>query len=384
MQKFEDKLIRQKLIDPGEALMGDWDAGLAWNRPDPTIRILAPLFEHLNISTVLFSRPAEPYRTMVSYLASRAEGVIRLKDNETRLFLHDIPVLETFSSETVIAGLKRRKCVIVPGGGILTCGAVSPEQTFVNFSSVLFSCFVKFFSDYLANIHRNAVGKNEREVFERVRSFLPEFPDVDVAFAKGPFSSPESAYEAVCEAGKPLVNYGFVDSVMGNISCVTHSNVYISQTGSFLDELEGCVDACPMDNSTCAGLTASSELPTHMAVYRNSDLVAVVHGHPRFSVILSLFCEKQSDCPHSDNCQTRCPEKRYVGNVPIVIGESGSGPLSISRTVPSALAAVRGVIVYGHGIFTAGEKDFNDPFKQLCAIEKMCRERYFDILERTG
>ncbi|MBU4319073.1 MAG: class II aldolase/adducin family protein [Proteobacteria bacterium] len=380
MRKFEEKLVAQSLILPGTAVMGQWDAGLEWNRPDPTVAVLAPLFDHLNISTVLFARPAEPYGTIMDYLAQRSMGVIHLKDNETRTFLHDIPVLHDFTSEAMAGALKGRKAAILPGRGLVTYGTVSPEQTFVNFSSVLFSCFVKFFSDYLAKAFSGTLEEEDRKTFDHVLSGLPAFSETKASFRKGPFDTEEAVCGAVCEAGKPVVNYGLVDSVMGNISCCFDHKVYISQTGSFLDELEGCVDACPMDHSSCTGITASSELPTHMAVYRNSYLKTILHGHPKFAVIMSMYCEREKDCPLSGECHTKCPEKRTLGTIPIVTGEGGSGPLSISRTVPSAMMAAKGVIVYGHGVFTGGETDFNEPFERLCSIEKTCREAYFNRL----
>jgi ribulose-5-phosphate 4-epimerase/fuculose-1-phosphate aldolase len=382
IQKYEKKLIAQNLVLPGAAVIGEWDADLVWNRLDPAVEILAPLFEHLNISSVLFSRPSEPYETIINDLAGRSSGVIHLKDNETRTFLHDIPVLDDPSPEAVAGALKGRKCVILRGMGVVTCGTVSSEQCFVNFSSVLFSCFVKFFSDYLTGAYFGTLKEEDRKTFNRAISWLSGFPEIKTSLEQGPFQTEEEVYRAVCEAGKPVVNLGLVDSVMGNISCCFQEKVYISQTGSFLDELEGCVDACPMDHSSCTGITASSELPTHMAVYRNSGLKTILHGHPKFAVILSMFCEMEKHCPWSKECHTKCPEKRTVGHIPIVIGEGGSGPLSISHTVPSALASGKEVIVYGHGVFTGGEEDFNEPFERLCSIERTCHDTYFNRLRQ--
>ena len=383
MEKFEKKLLDQHLVDAGAPLMGEWDADLVWNHPHhKAIPVLRPLFDALNISTVLFSPSAQPYQTIIDTLAKKANHTIHLKDNETRLFLHDVPVLDGFFTDALVNGLKRRKCVIIPGHGIVTCGAVSPEQTFVNFSSVLFSCFVKYFSDYLSGAFLGQLTQTDRETFRHVISFLPTFPDVTDVFEKGPFASEDEVLHAVSAVGKPIVNYGFVDSVMGNISCMFENTVYISQTGSFLDGLEGVIDACPMDNSACTGITASSELPTHMSIYRMSDLRTIVHGHPKFSVIMSMFCESQNTCPAADDCNTKCPEKRDVGHVPIVVGESGSGPRAICHTVPPAVIEKGAAVVFGHGVFAAGKTDFNKPFFRLCQIEKMCREQYFEKLNQ--
>ena len=38
----------------------------------------------------------------------------------------------------------------------------------------------------------------------------------------------------------------------------------------------------------------------------------------------------------------------------------------------------RGVIVYGHGLFTVGRTDFNEAFANLLDIERSCRQSYFE------
>ena len=62
------------------------------------------------------------------------------------------------------------------------------------------------------------------------------------------------------KTGKELVKQRLVDSYFGNISYVRGETIYISQTGSSMDELEDCIDAVPLDGSSSSGITASSEL----------------------------------------------------------------------------------------------------------------------------
>ena len=49
--------------------------------------------------------------------------------------------------------------------------------------------------------------------------------------------------------------------------------------------------------------------------------------------------------------------------------------------MPKAIKGKRGVIVYGHGLFTAGKKDFNEAFKNLLEIEKECQKEYFERIK---
>jgi ribulose-5-phosphate 4-epimerase/fuculose-1-phosphate aldolase len=93
-------------------------------------------------------------------------------------------------------------------------------------------------------------------------------------------------------------------------------------------------------------------------------------------VILSLDCGRR-DCPERGFCHLRCPERRFAGGVPIVPGEIGTGRYGLCRTVPPVLQDHPGVIVHGHGVFTAGGEDFNGAFGALLAIEQICRREYF-------
>ncbi len=382
--RYEKKLVDQHLVRYGEPVFGELDVDITWNRNHPRIPILSEIASRLNINTLLFSKPAEPYWSIINCLLRKDMDTIFPKDNETRLFLHDIPVVRSFSASRITHRLKHRKCVIIKDQGVITSGTVSPEQTFINFSSVLFSCFVKFFVDF-ADDAVNGRLKDERiRSFNRVFSLLRPFPELTASLKKGPFESEESVTEAMSAAGKPVVEFGLVDSVMGNISYRYCDTLYISQTGSFLDELEGCIDGCPLDHSSCTGITASSELPTHMRIVKTTPYRAILHGHPKFAVIMSMICDKRDRCRFAGRCHISCPEPRFIEDIPIVPGESGTGKNAIVNTVPAALAGHRAVIVYGHGVFTADEHDFNAPFSMLYHIERMCRKNYINRLKSAG
>jgi ribulose-5-phosphate 4-epimerase/fuculose-1-phosphate aldolase len=376
VRKYAEKLISAGLAEAGAPLVGGLDADVVWNRGDSACKTLEEVFGALNINSLLFCNPAEPYRSIVNYLAGEADGAIRPNDTETRTFLHDLPVRRNFAAAPIIEALKARKSVIVPGEGIVTFGTVSPEQAFVTFSSVCFACFVKFFSDYLAASRAESVTEGRRCVFECATALLDPIPREPPPVAEGPFADEEEVYRAVSEAGRMTVQYRLVDSYFGNVSYRFRDTLYISQTTSSLDELEGYVDPVPLDGSSCAGITASSELTAHREVVLSTGNSAVLHGHPRFSVVMSMDCLKR-DCPLAGKCHTRCPEKRFVGDVPIVPGEVGTGPWGLCNTLPAAMAGRRGAIVYGHGVFTVGRDDFNEALRSLIAIESMCRNEYF-------
>ena len=177
------------------------------------------------------------------------------------------------------------------------------------------------------------------------------------------------------QVGKRTVELKLVDSFFGNISTAFGERLFISQTGASLDELPGCIDLVPNDNSSTAGITASSELIAHRAIYEQSGARTILHGHPRFSVILSLLCQ-ETECNVSD-CWKDCAKVRYLNHVPVVAGEVGAG--GIARNVPPVINS--GIaVVYGHGVFSVGELDFRQPLDAMIELENWCRKEYLKLL----
>ncbi len=381
LDRYAGKLAAQGLCEEGEPLFGGLDATLEWNREDPSREVLARVIGGLNIACILYARPAEPYFSIMNALAREAHGLPSLVpgDSETRTFLHEFPLMRDFGTGPLIETLKRRRVAILPGLGIVSIGTVGPEQAFVYYSSVCFSLFVKFFSDYLeARLKR----KEEPSWTPLVEQTIAGYRDfvtkraAGSALMEGPFQEAGTIARAMIEAGKKTVGCRLVDSFFGNISYLSGDVIYISQTGSSLDGLAGCIDPCPLDNSSCAGLTASSEFTAHREAYSCTGARAVLHSHPRFSVIMSMLCETRRSCANDGNCHTRCGERRFIRDIPVVPGEVGTGRYGICTTMPSALKGTRGAIVYGHGLFVTGGVDFREAFDRLLDIELMCVDEY--------
>lgn len=382
IRKYERKLIDRGLSHAGEPLLGAMDAELAWNRKDGKTSVLEPLFRELSINSVLFSRPREPWGGIIDYLCERAGDAIYPEDCETRTFLHDFPLASGFSESALVPLLKRRKCAIVPGRGIVTTGTVSPEQAFVTFSSVCFACFVAFFSAMLSMRRQGRLTERDREAFNTAADMIGESGlDGPAELARGPFGAERDVCRAMEEAGRTVVSRDLVDSFFGNLSYRLGDVLYISQTGSSLDELRGCIDPCPLDGSSCAGLTASSELSLHLEIARSTEMKAVLHGHPRFSVIISMDCPLD-ECGLRGDCHRRCPRERFFRDIPILPGEVGRGPFGIHKTVPAALGRHGAALVYGHGSFTTGRDDFNEAFQRMLSLENDCRDEYFRRMDR--
>lgn len=376
VEKYEQKIIQSGLAE--NPLVCGLDDEVAWNMDSDYQQVLQGVMDSMEINSLICAVPAEPYRTILSFLTSRYPETITPQDCETRTFLHDLPVTRSFEAGAIVKRLKKRKSVIIANDGevkIITYGTVSPEQAFVTFSSVCFSSFVLFFSEHLAHIQAGTCSSREHETVSRAISFLdaphPEAPKL----IKGPFNIEEQVIGAMIEAGKFTVDFGLVDSYFGNISYRLNDTIYISQTGSSLDELAGCIDPCPLDGSSCVGVTASSELSAHSEILLRSDKQAILHGHPKFTVIMSMDC-KLPNCKDRGKCHIKCSQERYIEDIPIVPGEVGTGPTGLCNTLPPAIKDSRGAIVWGHGLFTTGGCDFNEAFRNLLEIENMCRNEY--------
>ena len=384
IEKYTRKLLRDRTAVPESIRFYRLDDIVSANRHDEWLPLFSSVFEGLDITALLFARLTLPFADL---LVERADpGTDRLvpKDSETKGFLHDIPFIrqkewegasKTDQTAMIVRCLKERKAAIIEGLGVVSTGGVTVEQAYIGFSTLFHTTFVKYLLDVLTDGFKLA---NEKMIFEGFKLKWNKSPDLsDLTFAAGPIVERNAIIREICAVGRYTVGKGFVDSFFGNISYFDGKTIYISQTTSSLDELEGFIDPVPVDGSSTAGLSASSELPTHRGIYLDAVYRAVLHGHPRFSIILSMLCDEKN-CPIRD-CNRLCDRSRSVCGVPIVAGETGAG--GMARSVPEAMKQQGVCIVYGHGIFAAGEKDFRDAFLKMADVENRCREEYFRLAE---
>ncbi|GAB7081363.1 class II aldolase/adducin family protein [Megalodesulfovibrio paquesii] len=394
-------------------LLGAQDEGLVWNRiPEDPVAWRAR-FDAVPGAALLAFRPAGAYGVIARHLIRLAqrEGARALlpADSETRTFLHDIPLAPSLAPEHLAEALRRRKgCLALDEQGapwLVATGALIPEQAVVTASCICFATFVQFFVDALLAARLHGLDSATREAADAVFAALPPITDIPPRLAVGPFETATASMAAMVEVGQATVRLGLVDSCFGNVSYRVGSTLFISQTGAALDALEDAIDACsltddPYQGATTAAMTASSECQAHRAVIERAMaglpesgcvVRAILHGHPKFAVVLSMDCPGRGvgvrqPCPDAEYCQIRCPRSRWLEldscpEIPVVPGEVGTGPTGLCETMPVALTGRKGAMVFGHGLFTADPVDFNGALATLLEVENACRR---EVSRRLG
>jgi ribulose-5-phosphate 4-epimerase/fuculose-1-phosphate aldolase len=387
IKKYTEKLLRDRTAVPESIRFYRLDDVVTTNRRDEWLPMFTEVFKGLNVTALLFAKLTLPFADLLIERADPYAERLVPNDSETRVFLHDIPFIRerewatgpnAARAEMIVRCLRERKAVIIQNLGVVATGGVTMEQAYIGFSTIFHTTFVKYLLDLLIEGFRLPDERRHIDTFRN--EWLKASELSGLTFAPGPFMDQNTIITETCKVGRYTVEKGYVDSFFGNISYFDGKTIFISQTTSSLDELEGHIDPVPLDNSSTAGLSASSELPAHRGIYVSSNFHAVLHGHPRFSIVMSMFCEEE-DCTTED-CNRLCNRTRSVCGVPIVAGETGAGGLA--KSVPLAIKEKGVCIVYGHGVFAAGEKDFQDAFMKMAQVEDRCREGYFDLLEKSS
>jgi L-fuculose-phosphate aldolase len=179
--------------------------------------------------------------------------------------------------------------------------------------------------------------------------------------------------EDLIRFGKKMVGCGLVSAHAGNISKRIGNTMLISTHGSMLDELEGEIVQVTLDAPSPLDHLASSELAMHRAIYRQTEAMAVFHGHGRFSIIESLTTEGTHITPED------VEGAYYLPTIPIIEGQSGTEELAYVAAV--ALKDHRGALIRGHGVVAKGA-GVEEAYATLAIIEQACHIRYHLALAR--
>lgn len=343
--------------------------------------IAETIVKKLMRKALIWVRPSDPLKSIIDYLVhTSGGGIIKPEDYESSVLIGEIPICDIPSVENMLETLGKGRTTIIRSGGMITTARSNLEVAYTLLCALCFSCYVKFFTEILTKGISKSDWKKMRGAVEEILHSHRRRVSQKFGLMKGPFHREGEIIAAMVEAGSIMVNVGLVDANFGNISYRHGDTLFISKRGAPLDGLTGQITMVTLDKEIPPP-DASTEYPTHRGIATKTTYRTVCHGHPLFAVIMSLNCSEKSLCPHRERCHTHCPRNRELEGIPIVSGNAGGGPLGLNQTVPPAVARAGAAIALGHGVFTAGHRDFNEAVKALQRVENLCLESYLSLLE---
>ncbi len=170
-------------------------------------------------------------------------------------------------------------------------------------------------------------------------------------------------------AGKELAKHGLVPGASGNLSMRKGRKIVITKTRAFLGSLtESDFVEVGIDEYDPI---ASGDLKIHQAIYRDSEVRYVFHGHGTFITVLSFLNERI--VPVDVEGKVLNPD------VAVVEGEYGDEKLGMK--ISSEIRENSIVVVRAHGVY-AGGNSWRDLAIRLISLEQSCRILYYHLLIR--
>jgi L-fuculose-phosphate aldolase len=174
-------------------------------------------------------------------------------------------------------------------------------------------------------------------------------------------------WQEMARVGSKVVACGLSNSRFGNISMRHGDSIFITCTGSMLDELDRTkVVQLDLHGECDLDRIASSETCVHRAVYKATPSLAIIHTHSPYAVAISLIEKKFMQPIDSEGLI-------FMGDVPIVNGRFGTDDLAGS--VSAALRTSKACIARGHGVFVAGQ-NLNEAYTFACMVEHSSQVSY--------
>jgi L-ribulose-5-phosphate 4-epimerase len=165
----------------------------------------------------------------------------------------------------------------------------------------------------------------------------------------------------VLEANRELVERGLVTEAWGNVSAIDRSAgvVVIKPRGVPYAELaEETMSVVDLDGTSLSGLKPSSDLPTHLELYRAfAGIGGIAHTHSRWATVWAqahraLPCLGTTHADHFHG-EVRCT--RPLTDEEIAEGyERATGHVIVEAFADIDPIAVPAVLVAGNGPFTCG------------------------------
>lgn len=175
------------------------------------------------------------------------------------------------------------------------------------------------------------------------------------------------AWQEIARFGRKVVSSGLTSSRFGNISIRRKDKIFITATGSMLDELDSStVVEVTLDHPCEMDKVASIETCVHRAIYLNTGNMAIIHTHSPYAVVLSMVEMEKVEPIDSEGVL-------FLGEVPIIEGKLGTDMLAKAASL--ALKSHMACIARGHGVFAAGGS-LREAYTAACMAEHSSQVRY--------
>lgn len=366
LEQYANLLLNERSAASGRVALAALNDATYKYGPDDLASLAQQILTKLGCTSIIAAEPYSPFPQLLIDRSPESCRSLSPRDSESKAFLHDIPIIRQSSEPSttvkhVCESLSQHKGCFLDGVGIISKGTLTVEQAYINWSSLYHAAIIKYFEDLLLNGTQN---QSETAVAGAYLHDLYELPDPVSSFQCQAARTDQKLRDEMVVTGKRTVELGLVDSFFGNISFALNSTLSISQTAARLDQLEEQIDSVTLDGRSTIGITASSELPAHKAIIEATGVRCILHGHPRFSVIMSYFATGESYGKGIDG----------IAGIPVVDGEGGVGGMAASVSNALKLTGEPAVIVRGHGVFSISKTSFSQALSAMIKVERICRQ----------
>ncbi|MCX4449875.1 class II aldolase/adducin family protein [Streptomyces sp. NPDC087866] len=175
----------------------------------------------------------------------------------------------------------------------------------------------------------------------------------------------DRGWEAVVATARRTAAEGLVVGTSGNVSVRIGDTVLVTPSGVPYERLrpEDLTGVDPEGNQILGKLTPTSELPLHLAVYRNTGATAVVHTHAVHATAVSTLV-------------TEVPPVHYaaaiLGGTVRVAPYARYGTPELAANMLAALRDRTGCLLANHGTVTYGAT-LDEAYDRTVQLEWLCQ-----------
>lgn len=169
--------------------------------------------------------------------------------------------------------------------------------------------------------------------------------------------------------GLKLFQMGLNHAHSGNISFRDGNNIFITRTGSALEELaETDIVMVGIEKNEQLDKNASMELVVHRAIYQSNDKIrAVVHAHSPYSIVQAHNATEV--IPYDDE------GRYYLKNIPVLTVTNSIASSEVVDNITNYTNTYKSIIIARHGVFSWAE-NLEKAYQYLSVTEASCKINY--------